>query len=114
MKVKLQMGMGLGLIILFLFIAIFAPQLAPNDPNETNLAHKNAVACEAFPLGCDQLGRCELSRMLYGARYSIGVTVPMLMVLAIVALFIGCYSSYKGGFLDEIMKILYGFVSYKS
>ncbi len=106
MKIKLQMGIGLLIIILFVLIAIFAPYWAPHDPNETNLTLKNAVASVEYPLGCDQLGRCELSRMLYGARYSIGVTVPMLIILAGIALVIGCYSSYKAGFIDEIMKVL--------
>ena len=80
--------------------------LAPNDPNVTNLALKNAPPSAEYPLGCDQMGRCELSRLLYGARYSMGLTIPVLIVLAAFALFVGCYSSYKGGLLDEVMRIL--------
>ena len=76
--------------------------LAPNDPNVTNLALKNAPPSAEYPLGCDQMGRCELSRLLYGARYYMGLTIPVLIVLAAFALFVGCYSSYKGGLLDEV------------
>ena len=79
---------------------------AYNDPNATNLALKNAPPSAEYPLGCDQMGRCELSRLLYGARYSMGLTIPVLIVLAAFALFVGCYSSYKGGLLDEVMRIL--------
>ena len=104
MKRKGQIIIGLALI--FILMALAAPVLAPNDPNATNLALKNAPPSAEYPLGCDQMGRCELSRLLYGARYSMGLTIPVLIVLAAFALFVGCYSSYKGGLLDEVMRIL--------
>ena len=83
-----------------------APILAPNDPNATNLALKNAPPSAEYPLGCDQMGRCELSRLIYGARYSLGLSIPVLIVIAAITLFVGCYSSYKGGILDEIMRLV--------
>ncbi len=106
MKRKGQIIIGLALILIFILMALAAPVLAPNDPNATNLALKNAPHSAEYPLGCDQMGRCELSRLLYGARYSMGLTIPVLIVLAAFALFVGCYSSYKGGLLDEVMRIL--------
>ena len=99
-----QIVIGVLLIALFVCIAITAPLLAPNDPNATNLALKNAPPSSEYPLGCDQMGRCELSRLIYGARYSLSLTVPVLIVLAAIALFIGCYSSYKGGLIDEVIR----------
>lgn len=87
-----QIVIGVLLIALFICIAITAPLLAPNDPNATNLALKNAPPSAEYPLGCDQMGRCELSRLIYGARYSLSLTVPVLIVLAAIALFIGCYT----------------------
>ena len=77
-----QIVIGVLLIALFICIAITAPLLAPNDPNATNLALKNAPPSAEYPLGCDQMGRCELSRLIYGARYSLSLTVPVLIVLA--------------------------------
>lgn len=106
MKRKGQIIIGLALILIFILMALAAPVLAPNDPNATNLALKNAPPSAEYPLGCDQMGRCELSRLLYGARYSMGLTIPVLIILAAFALFVGCYSSYKGGLLDEVMRIL--------
>ena len=97
---------GLALILIFILMALAAPLLAPNDPNATGLALKNAPPSSEYPLGCDQMGRCELSRLLYGARYSMGLTIPVLIVLAAFALFVGCYSSYKGGLVDEVIRIL--------
>lgn len=100
MKRKGQIIVGLALILIFILMALAAPLLAPNDPNATGLALKNAPPSSEYPLGCDQMGRCELSRLLYGARYSMGLTIPVLIVLAAFALFVGCYSSYKGGLVD--------------
>ena len=106
MKRKGQIIIGLALILIFILMALAAPVLAPNDPNATNLALKNAPPSAEYPLGCDQMGRCELSRLLYGARYSMGLTIPVLIILAAFALFVGCYSSYKGGLVDEVIRIL--------
>ena len=111
MKRKGQIIIGLALILIFVFMALAAPLLAPNDPNATNLALKNAAPSAEYPLGCDQMGRCELSRLLYavspaGHIRSMGLSIPVLVFLAAIALLVGCYSSYKGGVLDEVMRIL--------
>ncbi len=106
MKRKLQIIIGLALIAVFVLAALLAPVLAPNDPNATDLSRKNAAATKDFPLGCDQMGRCELSRIIYGAGYSMGLSVPALILLAAASLFAGCYASYKGGVIDEIAKLL--------
>ena len=100
MKRKPQIIIGIILIVIFVLLAVAAPLLAHNDPNATDLALKNAPSSAEYPLGCDQMGRCELSRLIYGARYSLGLSIPVLIILASLSLFIGCYSSYKGGIVD--------------
>ena len=54
-------------------IGILAPVLAPNDPYETNIINKFAKYSMEYPLGTDQLGRCVLSRMIYGIRPTMGL-----------------------------------------
>lgn len=49
-------------------VGIFAPWLAPNDPNKINIARKYADFGARFPLGSDHLGRCVLSRLMFGVR----------------------------------------------
>lgn len=102
MKRKPQMMAGAAIIGIFVLIAVLAPVFAPNDPYATDLTMRNAVPSKDFPLGCDQMGRCVFSRVLYGARYSLGLSVPVLILLGAVTLFIGCYTSYKDGVIDEI------------
>ncbi|MDE6055507.1 MAG: ABC transporter permease subunit, partial [Lachnospiraceae bacterium] len=106
MKRKWQIIIGIMLIAFFVLIALAAPVLAPNDPNATNLAMKNAKPSAEYPLGCDQMGRCELSRLLYGARYSLGLSIPILIALAVFALFVGSFSCYKGGIIDEMVRLI--------
>ena len=106
MKANKQIFCGAALIVVFIVLALAAPLLAPHDPNTTDLALKNAPPSAVYPLGCDQMGRCELSRLLYGARYSMGLTLPLLAVLAVAALLIGCTTSLLGGWLDEVARLV--------
>ena len=55
-------------VLLIALIGIFAPVIAPNDPYETNIINKFASYSVQYPLGTDQLGRCVLSRMIFGIR----------------------------------------------
>lgn len=63
----------LGLIIVLgvTFAAVFAPLIAPFDPNELHLDAILKAPCAEFPLGTDRLGRDVLSRLLYGGRVSL-------------------------------------------
>lgn len=67
-----QAVIGLGLIVLICAVAILAPLLAPHAPDEVNPLMKYQAPSADYPLGTDQLGQCELSRLLYGARASLG------------------------------------------
>ena len=60
-------------VLLIALIGIFAPVIAPNDPYETNIINKFASYSVQYPLGTDQLGRCVLSRMIFGIRPTLGL-----------------------------------------
>ncbi|CAN5762272.1 ABC transporter permease [soil metagenome] len=94
-----------GLFIVFLLVgfALTAPLLAPHDPAAQHLAERLKAPSLNFPLGTDNLGRCLLSRLLFGARLSLGfVGVASLLVL-LVGVFVGAVSGYAGGFLDAVI-----------
>ncbi|MGE7843288.1 nickel ABC transporter permease subunit NikC [Lysinibacillus sp. NPDC093712] len=90
------------LAILFV-IAIFAPWIAPNDPVAVNLAYKLQSPSWQFPLGTDHLGRCNLSRILYGARISLGFAMLIFISSLVIGLIVGTISGYKGGWIDYIL-----------
>ena len=67
--------MGLILPLLVLCVCAFGFLLAPNDPDLVDLTKKFLSPCSEFPLGTDNLGRCVLSRLLYGGRTTLGIVL---------------------------------------
>lgn len=88
--------------ILFI-LAIFAPWIAPNDPIAVNLAYKLHSPSWQFPLGTDHLGRCILSRILYGTRISLGFAMLIFISSLAIGLLVGTFSGYKGGPVDHVL-----------
>ena len=76
--------LGLSVILIIVFSAIFAPWLAPHDPNEQSLLNRLTPPFQTwdYPLGTDGLGKDELSLLLYGARTSLIVTPADLVFIA--------------------------------
>lgn len=91
-------------IILLLVIAVLAPLFAPMDPYVGRTIRRlRPVGTEGFPLGTDELGRDMLSRLIYGARYSLmmGVT-PVILAFGIGSL-IGIVAGYVGGRTNTVI-----------
>ena len=104
-----------ALILVVACIGIFAPIIAPNDPYETNIINKFAEYSLQYPLGTDQLGRCVLSRMIYGIRPTLGLaTLTMLGTIGIGAL-LGIMAGYFRGIVEEvIMRVVDVMLSFPS
>ena len=91
-------------IIVFLFVTgIMAPVLAPNDPNLVNLGQKLKAPCRDYPIGTDHLGRCLLSRLIYGTRVSLNTAFIVMTLTITISLVIGTYSGYMGGTVDNLL-----------
>lgn len=101
-----QLLFGLSLIIIFIIIAIFAPLIAPNNPYEVEISKKFLTPSHNFPLGTDQLGRCVLSRLIYGARYSLSIAFPSIFILALISTIVGTISAWFEGLLDKLILLL--------
>ncbi len=99
--------LGFGLVSIFVLVAIFAPLLAPYDPREINLALLRDGCCPGpsaeHPLGVDELGRDELSRIIYGARYSLLIGVVSVTVGLSIGLTLGAMAGYLGGVVDTVI-----------
>lgn len=98
-----QAVIGLALIVLICAVAVLAPILAPHSPDTVNPLLKYQAPSADYPLGTDQLGRCELSRLLYGARASLGLALPILILLGGIGLILGMMTACTGGWFDRIM-----------
>ena len=102
-------------VLLIALAGIFAPLIAPNDPYETDILNKFAEYDPQYPLGTDQLGRCVLSRMIYGIRPTLGLA--MLTMLGTIALgaILGIMAGYFRGIVEEvIMRVVDVMLSFPS
>jgi ABC-type dipeptide/oligopeptide/nickel transport system permease subunit len=102
---KLGLASAIYLVILLL-AAIFAPLIAPDDPNHGNLS--NAMAPPVWnggtwshPVGTDWQGYDVFSRLLYGARTSLFIGIFVVVVAGTFGVIIGLISGYKGGRADR-------------
>ena len=98
---------GFALVGLFVVAAVFAPLLAPEDPRVGDLSRLGGSCCPGPSaehwFGIDQQGRDELSRILYGARYSLLIGVVSVAVGLSIGLVFGSIAGYVGGFVDSVI-----------
>jgi peptide/nickel transport system permease protein len=98
---------GLVLVGTFVFVAIFAPLIAPEDPRFQDLSRLGGSCCPGPSadhwFGVDALGRDELSRILYGARYSLLIGVVSVAVGLSIGLVFGSIAGYVGGAVDSVI-----------
>lgn len=97
---------GLSLLVIILGAALFAPVLAPRDPNEQDLINSLLPpfwypgADPAYLLGTDSLGRDILSRILYGTRVAMTVAVSATLGATILGAVLAHLAGYFGGWVD--------------
>ncbi|MBW8444244.1 MAG: ABC transporter permease [Arenimonas sp.] len=107
------------LVLIFVLMAIFAPWIAPHDPNETDLFRRLQPPAWmpggewGYLLGCDGLGRDILSRIIYGSRISIFIGTAVILVATTIGIIAGLAAGYLRGWVDiaisRLVDILLGF-----
>lgn len=94
---------GLVIVSLLVLTAVLAPYLAPHDPAAVNATNRLAGHSATHPLGTDELGRDLLSRLLFGARWSLGIAVLATVVVMVIGIVVGTISGYYGGLVDTLV-----------
>lgn len=98
---------GAVLVVCFVGVALAAPWLAPYGPNDQRLAEivagKIPGPTAEFPLGVDDLGRDELSRIIYGARYSLVIGVVSTTIGMFFGIMLGVLAGAFGGWVDALV-----------
>jgi peptide/nickel transport system permease protein len=97
---------GLALSLLLLVLALGAPWLAPYNPASQNLSVRLSPPSAGHWMGTDELGRDILSRILYGARVSMLVSVSVVLGAGLVGLAVGALAGYSGRWLDRVVNIV--------
>jgi peptide/nickel transport system permease protein len=98
---------GFGLVAVFVIVAVFAPWIAPEDPRVGDLSRLGGSCCPGPSaehwFGIDQQGRDELSRIVYGARYSLLIGVVSVAVGLSIGIVLGSIAGYVGGPIDSVI-----------
>src|SRR5215510_7398500 len=103
-QLALAGGAVVGILVL---IAIFAPVLAPWDPNRPDTKKVLAPPSKSHWLGTDQLGRDVLSRVLYGSRVSLAVGFVSVGIATLIGILLGAAAGYQGGSVEgTIMRLV--------
>lgn len=93
-----------ALIVLVVLVAIFAPALAPKDPTQTSLIDSLRGPSAEYPLGTDRNGRDMLSRIIYGARISLGIGLGAVALGITAGTVIGLVGGFLGGVTDIVLQ----------
>jgi ABC-type dipeptide/oligopeptide/nickel transport system permease subunit len=97
---------SLAVVLLAALVALFAPWIAPHDPYEADLFRRLQPPAWleggdwAYPLGCDQLGRDILSRLIHGTRVSMTIGVVVIAIAAVIGTVLGLLAGYLRGWVD--------------
>jgi len=83
-----------------LFVAIFAPWIAPYEPTKMGAGPPKQPPMSGYPLGTDPFGRDQLSRIIYGARISVGVALLVLGGSFAAGIPLGMFIGHVGGRID--------------
>jgi len=93
---------GLVVLSIFAFFALFAPWVAPHDPNGLDFDMLMPPSLQ-FPLGTDDLGRDLLSRVIHGTQISLFVGVSTVLIALVFGVALGLVAGYYGGWIDYVI-----------
>ena len=96
--------LGLVILLAMILMSIAAPLLTPNNPETQKLSQAMRPPSLQFPLGTDYLGRDMITRLLYGARWSLAIGFLAVALGLAVGVPLGALSGYYGGWIDLIIQ----------
>lgn len=105
----------LAVILIVAIVGTFAPFFALHDPLDGDIMNKFAGISAQYPLGTDNLGRCILSRLIYGIRPTLFLSLVAMLGTIFLGLVMGLLSGYFRGWVDEvIMRVVDVMLSFPS
>jgi peptide/nickel transport system permease protein len=114
-RISITGAIGLLIVAFWLITAIAGPMLAPYPEGRVVSADDLAPMSFAFPMGTDYLGRDMLSRVLFGARYTIGIALAATVLACLAGIVLALLAAARGGWVDAtISRILDALISIPS
>jgi peptide/nickel transport system permease protein len=94
---------GAVIVGAWLALGLAAPIVAPYSPLDLDVMNRLEPPGSAHPLGTDEAGRDNLSRVLYGARITVPTAFLVVLVASLVGTAVGAVAGYAGGRVDEVL-----------
>lgn len=98
---------GVAIIAIILASALFAPWIAPYDPNEQDIPSRFGGPSQEHLLGTDYVGRDVLSRLIFGARVAVVVAIGSVGIAVLVGGPLGAIAAYNGGLVDYLVILIF-------
>lgn len=94
---------GIIVIVALLALSFLIPYISPYSYRGMDMRSQYLSPCWAHPFGCDEIGRDILTRIIYGARYTISLGFFITVLGAIVGIIMGAFAGYFGGWVDSLL-----------
>jgi ABC-type dipeptide/oligopeptide/nickel transport system permease subunit len=98
------------LLLCVLMVAVFAPAIAPHDYDTMNAACRLAGPSSEFPLGTDVFGRDVLSRLVFGARMTLRISLSAVVIGVTIGTALGLNAGYVGGLTELVIMRVVDFI----
>jgi len=98
---------GLIVLVVLVLVAVFAPLLAPYNPNDVHLLDQLAPPSRQYLFGTDEVGRDVLSRMMYSARPALAAGLVTVALAACIGAATGLVAGYRAGVVDALLMRLW-------
>ncbi|MBI3709536.1 MAG: ABC transporter permease [Proteobacteria bacterium] len=102
-RIPAAVQIGIALVLFWATLAAFGPYLAPYSAGYVVNAGPFAPMSTAYPLGTDYLGRDMLSRILHGARYTVGVALLATVLACLAGTTLGLLAAVRRGWIDALI-----------
>lgn len=102
-QVNIGLLAGAGILFLISVAGLFAPWIAPHDPLAVNLGVRLQSPSWAYPFGTDHLGRCILSRIIFGIRISAVSALVIMFLTLLISVPIALATGYVRGRSDHLL-----------
>lgn len=93
---------GAGILLIIMVLSIIAPILTPYDPAEVNMGERLLPPGASHWFGTDEVGRDILTRILYGARLSLGMGISVVVIAGLIGTVIGAVAGYLGKMTGQV------------
>ena len=101
-------AISIAIFALLTLLSLIAPLVAPHDPLLVEMRARLVVPSHVHPLGTDGVGRDAWSRILYGGRTSLALTLLSTSATALIATAVGVVAGYRKGWVDSVVMVITG------